>query len=55
MREGAMLQGFLKNYEFIKKGEYPVSKVIGCLVGNAVPVTLGHLIGKSIMKHVEGI
>ncbi len=52
LREGAMLQGFPKNYKFIKKGEAPINKVIGRLVGNAVPVTLGHLIGKSIMKHV---
>ena len=54
LREGAMLQGFPKNYKFLKKGEMPVTKVIGRLVGNAVPVTLGHLIGKSIKIHVAG-
>ncbi|VAW70350.1 DNA-cytosine methyltransferase [hydrothermal vent metagenome] len=53
LREGAMLQGFPKSYKFVKKGEEPINKVIGRLVGNAVPVTLGHLIGKSIIKHVE--
>jgi len=55
LREGAMLQGFPKNYKFVKKGDRPTNKVIGRLVGNAVPVTLGHLIGKSIIKHVQGI
>jgi len=55
LREGAMLQGFPKNYKFVKKGEKPINKVIGRLVGNAVPVTLGHLIGKSIVAHVEKI
>ena len=55
LREGAMLQGFPKSYKFVKKGEEPINKVIGRLVGNAVPVTLGHLIGKSIMKHVAEI
>jgi DNA (cytosine-5)-methyltransferase 1 len=55
LREGAILQGFPNNYKFIKKGETPINSVIGRLVGNAVPVTLGCLIGKSIMKHVERI
>ena len=53
LREGAMLQGFPKNYKFVKNGEASITKVIGRLVGNAVPVTLGHLIGKSIVKHVD--
>ena len=53
LREGAILQGFPKNYKFVKNGEAPINKVIGRLVGNAVPVTLGHLIGKSIIKHIE--
>ena len=53
LREGAMLQGFPKNYAFFEKRDLPTAKVIGRLVGNAVPVTLGHLIGKSIIRHVK--
>jgi len=53
LREGAMLQGFPRNYKFVKNGQIPLNKVIGRLVGNAVPVDLGCLIGKSIVKHVE--
>jgi len=55
LREGAMLQGFPKNYKFIRKNEEPIVKLIGRLVGNAVPVTLGYLIGKSIIKHIKEI
>ncbi len=55
LREGAMLQGFPKNYKFVKNSEAPINKVITRLVGNAVPVTLGYLIGKSIVKHVEDL
>ncbi len=55
LREGAMLQGFPKNYQFVKKGDVPINKVIARLVGNAVPVTLGHLIGKSFIHHLKRI
>lgn len=51
--EGALLQTFPKNYQFYKKGE-PFSKSgVGRLIGNAVPVRLGYIIGKSIIKHVK--
>ena len=55
LREGAMLQGFPKNYKFVKKGDVLINKVIARLVGNAVPVTLGHLIGKSFIHHLKRI
>ena len=51
LREGAILQGFPPSYEFGKKGEKLKSTVIGRLIGNAVPVNLGTVIGKSIIKH----
>ena len=53
LREGAMLQSFPKSYKFIKKNEVVSKKTIGRLIGNAVPVKLGELIGKSIIKHME--
>lgn len=52
LREGAILQSFPRNYKFVAKGD-PISKtVLGRLIGNAVPVRLGELIGESILKHV---
>lgn len=51
LREGAILQSFPKKYKFIAPGEPIYKKVLGRLIGNAVPVQLGELIGKSILKH----
>jgi len=55
LREGAILQSFPKTYKFIPKGETIPRKTIGRLIGNAVPVKLGEVIGKSIIKHVLDI
>ncbi|MBM9518771.1 DNA (cytosine-5-)-methyltransferase [Desulforhopalus vacuolatus] len=52
LREGAILQSFPKKYKFTAPGEPISKKVLGRLIGNAVPVQLGELIGKSILKHV---
>ncbi len=55
LREGAMLQGFSKCYRFVPPENVVAVTTVGRLIGNAVPVTLGQLIGKSINKHVEGL
>ena len=52
LREGAIFQGFPKTYKFIKKGEVVNRGALGRLIGNAVPVKLGEVIGKSIHKHI---
>lgn len=52
LREGAILQTFPRNYVFTAPGEPIHKKVLGRLIGNAVPVKLGEIIGKSILKHV---
>jgi DNA (cytosine-5)-methyltransferase 1 len=53
LREGAILQSFPKNYAFVKPdGEY-CTRVIGRMIGNAVPVRLGEMVGKTIRKHLE--
>jgi len=53
LREGAIFQGFPEDYKFIDK-DNPVKKtVIGRLIGNAVPVTLGEVIGQSFMQHIK--
>lgn len=51
IREGAIIQSFPENYRFFKPGSVPIIKELGRLIGNAVPVKLGYVIGKSILKH----
>lgn len=53
LREGAMLQSFSRTYEFVPEGDPIYRKVVGRLIGNAVPVKLGVAIGNSIVLHVE--
>jgi DNA (cytosine-5)-methyltransferase 1 len=53
LREGAILQGFPQDYSFVADGEPIQFKVLGRLIGNAVPVDLGRVIGESIMEHVR--
>jgi DNA (cytosine-5)-methyltransferase 1 len=55
LREGAILQSFPADYKFVPDGQPIHTRTIGRLVGNAVPVKLGELIGKSIFKHVSDI
>lgn len=53
LREGALLQTFPADYEFVPP-ELPVSFAqTGKMIGNAVPVRLGEAIGTSILKHLE--
>jgi DNA (cytosine-5)-methyltransferase 1 len=53
LREAAMLQGFPKDYSFIPESE-PVSFAkVGRLIGNAVPVTLGKVVGELLIKHLD--
>jgi len=53
LREGAIFQGFPINYKFVPKNT-PISKgKIARMIGNAVPVKLGEIIGKSIVEHVK--
>lgn len=54
LREGAILQGFPQDYAFVPKGKPIQFKVLGRLIGNAVPVDLGRVIGESIIEHVKG-
>ncbi|MCR4378061.1 MAG: DNA cytosine methyltransferase [Rhodospirillales bacterium] len=55
LREAAMLQTFPKDYQFIPPGSKPNFKTVGRLIGNAVPVRLGEIIGLSIIKHLEAV
>lgn len=54
LREGALLQTFPLDYEFIDPGNDGISiKRLGIHIGNAVPVKLAEIIGQSIIKHLE--
>lgn len=53
LREAAMLQTFPKNYKFLPEGQKVVFHTMGRLIGNAVPVQLGYIIGKSFVSHIK--
>ncbi len=52
LREGALLQGFPEDYVFLRPEENVSMKTLGRLIGNAVPVKLGELIGQTVVNHV---
>ena len=53
LREGALLQGFPDDYEFVHPNEKVLRTTVGRLIGNAVPVGLGEAIGRSLRTHVS--
>jgi DNA (cytosine-5)-methyltransferase 1 len=55
LREGAILQGFPEDYSFVPDGAPIQFKDVGQMIGNAVPVTLGKVIGQSIKRHLTGL
>nr|CAD6602665.1 DNA cytosine methyltransferase [Rhizobium sp. Khangiran2] len=50
-----MLQGFPRNYKFIRNGDKVSFATLGRLIGNAVPVPLGETIGSVLTEHVARI
>lgn len=52
-REAALLQTFPIDYEFVDPNHPVTIANIGNYIGNAVPVELASIIGKSIQNHVE--
>lgn len=53
LREGALLQTFPKEYEFVEPDSPVIVSRVGSYIGNAVPVKLATVIGESIRRHVE--
>ena len=53
IREGALLQTFPADYDFIDPEREFVVRDIARHIGNAVPVRLGEIIGQSIIAHLE--
>lgn len=52
LREGAILQSFPSDFQFVPPGERVNFRLIGRLIGNAVPPALGRAIGNEIIRHV---
>lgn len=55
LREGALLQTFPANYDFIDPTGRPTLTNLGVHIGNAVPVQLATVVGQSIQKHLEEV
>lgn len=53
IREAAILQTFPEDYKFYESEKAIIIKRLGVYIGNAVPVELGVVIGKSILNHLE--
>lgn len=55
LREAALLQTFPNNYQFWPSDKKIEMSPIAKMIGNAVPVRLGEVVGESILKHLEEI
>ena len=53
LREGALLQSFPSDYEFIRPGESVIMRHVASQIGNAVPVALAQAIAHAIKKHLK--
>lgn len=53
LREGAILQTFPKNYEFVDPQKGVVVRDVARQIGNAVPPRLGAVIGQSIINSIN--
>lgn len=51
IREASIFQTFPRDYRFVKENEPFRFTDLGRMIGNAVPVKLGEVIGKSILRH----
>lgn len=49
LREAALLQSFPESYEFVPPGEKRSIGALAKMIGNAVPVRLGEIVGQSIL------
>jgi DNA (cytosine-5)-methyltransferase 1 len=52
LREGAMLQGFPREYAFVPPNQPVPFKAVGRLIGNAVPVKLASAIARTVKAHL---
>ena len=55
LREGALLQGFPRDYTFFDS-KHPVNRrALGVMIGNAVPVGLARIVGETFIDHVRKV
>lgn len=55
LREAAIFQTFPENYQFLPSQEAATFRNLGRLIGNAVPVRLGEVVGLSILEHLAQV
>jgi len=55
LREIAILQSFPDDYEFFAPGLDLSTRAVCTMLGNAVPVRLGEVIGETFMQHLQGL
>jgi len=55
IREASILQSFPENYKFAESDSEILITKVGTHIGNAVPVELGRVIGKSIIQHLKEV
>jgi DNA (cytosine-5)-methyltransferase 1 len=53
LREAALFQTFPRSYQFIPRGTKIKIGQLGQLIGNAVPVRLAEIVGRSILRSVQ--
>ena len=53
LREGALLQGFARDYAFVPPATTPAFEMLGRQIGNAVPVPLARAVAASIGDHLR--
>lgn len=53
LREIAILQSFPDDYQFFEPGTEMSTRAICTMIGNAVPVRLGEVIGETFMQHLQ--
>jgi DNA (cytosine-5)-methyltransferase 1 len=52
LREAAVLQGFPRDYRFVRSGDPMHFTKLGRLIGNAVPPPIGLAVGRTLVDHV---
>lgn len=53
LREAAIFQTFPRDYKFFPDGSDVYISTVGKMIGNAVPVDLGKIIGQSLTEHIN--
>lgn len=53
LREAAMLQGFPRDYRFVREKDPVRFNHLGRLIGNAVPPPIGRVVGETLVAHVR--